>query len=292
VLSGCNDLTEITINNCNSLTNLVLPTNVKKLTITNCSFLNELRVTYSSINGSISNLELINVDNCPGLKIIDISGQNNQTLKVNLIGAWNLEELNLSGLTTTDILLPSLYIDGSPYFNSLKSLDISNTHISNFIYNDNPKDSNGNFIANSYLDLSNFPNLDSIKAYNNSSLTEIRCKNDQNNPINLETQSFINCTSLRRIKGNFNIVGMEVFKNCGSFKLNEESTYDNVLPDQFIEGEDATNISINYSTLRSVFENCGSLTYNDFKRIIAKLNNGVISIEALFKGCYGISGEI
>jgi hypothetical protein len=188
--------------------------------------------------------------------------------------------------------LPSLFIDGEPYFNTLKSLDISNTSISNFIYNDNPKDELGNFIRNSYLDLSNFPNLDSIKAYNNTSIREIRCKNDINNPINLETQSFINCSSLNRIKGNFNIIGMEVFKNCSSLKLNDESVYANTLPDQFLEGNDVTNISINSSILRSVFENCSSLSYNDFKRIVVKLNNNVTSTESLFKGCSGITGEI
>lgn len=292
ILSGCNDLEEIVINNCNSLTNLVLPLNVKRLTITNCEFLDELRVTYTSINNSISNLELINVDNCPNLRLFDISGQNNQTLKVNLIGAWNLEDLKLSGVRTLDILLPSLFIDGEPHFNTLKSLDISNTSISNFIYNDNPKDELGNFIRNSYLDLSNFPNLDSIKAYSNTSIREIRCKNDVTNPINLETQSFINCGSLNRIKGNFNIIGMEVFKNCSSLKLNDESVYANVLPDQFLEGSNVTNISINSSILRSVFENCSSLSYNDFKRIAAKLNNNVTSTESLFKGCTGITGEI
>ncbi len=87
ILDGCNDLTEITINNCNSLTNLRLPANVKTVKILNCELLSGLNITYTSIAGSISALENITIDNCPGLKSFNIQGQNNQLLNVNLIGA-------------------------------------------------------------------------------------------------------------------------------------------------------------------------------------------------------------
>ncbi len=292
ILDGCNELTEIVINNCNSLTNLRLPANVKTVKILNCELLSGLNITYTSIAGSISALEDITIDNCPGLKLFNIQGQNNHLLKVNLIGAWNLEEVNLSYTNTTDILFPSLYIDGEDHFKSLKTVNISNTNISDFVFNDNPRDIEGNYIRKNYLDLISFNNLTSIVATNNTSITEIRCKNDQDNPINLGTQAFSNCSSLQRVKGHLNITGTDVFKNCGQFKLNEEFIYDTSLPEDFLEGDNVTNLSIGSTSLRGVFENCNTITFNDFKKIVAKFNSNIISLEATFKGCSGISGEL
>lgn len=292
ILAGCNELTEIIINNCNSLKNLNLPVNVQTVKITNCETLSELNITYNSVNGSISNLVDINIDNCPGLKKFNIQGQNNSALKINLIGAWNLEDLNLSSTNTNNILLPSLYVSGVPYFKSLKSVNISNTSISNFIYNDNPKDIEGNFIRNNYLDLLNFADLDYIRAQNNTSLREIKCQNNLNNPINLDNQSFMNCTSLEKINGHFNIIGVEVFKNCGAFKLNEEEVYTDILPTQFLVGANVANLSITAGSLRNCFESCSRLSFNDFKRIVAKFNSSLISIEGIFKNCGSITGEI
>jgi hypothetical protein len=185
-----------------------------------------------------------------------------------------------------------LYIGGEEHFKSLKTINISNTDISDFIFNDNPKDIGGNYIRKNYLDLINFSNLTSIVATNNTSITEIRCKNDQDNPIDLGIQAFSNCSSLQRVKGHLNITGTDVFKNCGQFKLNEEFIYDTSLPEDFLEGDDVTNLSISSASLRSVFENCNTITFNDFKKVIAKFNSNIISLEATFKGCSGISGEL
>ena len=292
ILDNCFELTEVTINNCNSLRNLNLPSNVKKVSIINCELLTDLNIPYFSSSGSISQLETIIVDNCPGLKTFNISGQNNQILNVSLIGAWNLEVLNLNNVATQNILLPSLYIDGIPNFNSLRYLDISNTNITNLIYNDNPKDELGNFIKKDYLDLLNFPELSFIRASNNGGIREIRAINDKLNPVSLDSQAFINCRYLSRVKGHFKIVGQDVFKNCNIFKLNEESIYEITLPGEFLESDSATNLSIESTSLRGVFENCHFLTYNDFKTILSKFNSNIISTEATFKGCVGITGEI
>lgn len=292
VLTGCNDLTEITINNCNSLKNLNLPPNVKTLRIINCETLDSLNIPYTSVNGSISSLEVIDIDNCPGLKSFSVKGQNNPVLSVNLVGAMNLEDLDLSLTNTQNILLASLYVGGVSYFTSLKSLNISNTSIKDLLFNDNPKDLSGQYIRKNYLDLTTFPNINNIIASNNSSVTEIRCLNNPLKPILLPSQAFFNCSSLRRLIGNFEITGWEVFKNCGSFKLNEESVYAAALPNEYLLGDTVTNMSINTYTLRGVFDSCSTLSYNDFKRIVAKFNSTIISLEATFKGCSNITGEI
>jgi len=87
VLDNCNDLTEITINNCNSLRNLNLPPNVKKVNIINCELLDSLSIPFYSSGNIISALESITIDNCPGLTLFNISGQNNPALNINLVGA-------------------------------------------------------------------------------------------------------------------------------------------------------------------------------------------------------------
>lgn len=291
ILDGCDDLTEVVIDNCNSLQNLNLPRNVKTLKITNCELLSELNITYTSVNSSISGLVDINIDTCPGLKRFNVTGQNNPILNISLVGAKNLEHLILVGTRTDKILLPSLVVNGAPYFYSLKTLDISNTSITNLMYN-NMKDDEGVYYRYDYLDLQNFPDLQSIRAYGNTFLETVKCSNSIANPVQLENQAFYNCTNLKRVHGHIVITGIEVFKGCTSFILNDPIIYENSVPETFLLGDAVTNISINTSSMRGVFENCSQLSYNDFKKISWQLNSSVTSLESTFKGCQSIDSDI
>ena len=154
-ITNCNNLLTINIENCASLKGLNIPSNVQTIIIKNCGELSTLDIPYSSSNNSISPLLNVIIDNCPGLKNLNLSGQNNPNLKIELVGAWNLESLNLNAVATTDILLPSLYVNGQPNFKSLKSLNISYTNIKSLNYND---------ISYDYLELSAFPDLDFLYA--------------------------------------------------------------------------------------------------------------------------------
>lgn len=282
IIDNCDDLETVTINNCNSLRTLNLPRNVKTLNITNCELLDSLTLPYNGPVNEVSGLIEINIDNCPSLKMFDVTRQNNPTLAINLIGAKNLETLNLSQTNTNNIILPPLDINGEPNFTSLRDLNISNTDIKNLNFNGVVKD---------YLDLTNFTDFQTIRASNNLSLTEVRVNNIESKPINLESQCFYNCNKLTRVKGNYQIVGTEVFKHCSAFKINDESTYETSLPFEFLEGDDVTNISINTSSLRGVFENSG-ISYNDFKKVVYQFNNNIVDVEGMFKGCYGIDGSL
>lgn len=289
-IDGCNSLTSISLSNCSSLTSLNIPSSVTSIDISNCASLNSLIINYSSLNNSISPLIRININVCPGLKTFNISGQNNPNLAVNLVGAWNLETLNLSNTNTLNIILPS-----TDRFTSLKSLDISNTTISAFNYNGSTA---------SYLDLYYFKDLDNIAARNCTNITKVVCYNDQTgaNPINLNTDAFNGCTSLTRVIGYYNICGQSVFKECGNLILNPTEVYANGNSQTFIKYADnptlssnsITNIKFDSSTisLLSCFEGCSSLSYNDFKFIMTKIGSSVTSIEAMFKGCRGINNVI
>nr|DAK03634.1 MAG TPA: hypothetical protein [Bacteriophage sp.] len=41
-----------------------------------------------------------------------------------------------------------------------------------------------------------------------------------------------------------------------------------------------------------MFESCSTLSYNDFKYLMVRLNQNITSLEGLFKNCTGISGDI
>ena len=285
ILDNCTKLTSITIENCNKLSFINLPPNVQTVTITNCALLSSISLPYVSTNNSISLLRGVSVDNCPALKSFDINGQNNPELVIELVGASNLEILNLQGTTTTNLLLPSLFVNGVTNFNSLRSVNISRTNYTAFKYNDNQ--------TLDYLDLSYFPNLDNLKAVDAKQLVRVKCTNDLDNPINLKPSSFLNCSALERIEGNFNLLGAEVFRKCSNLVLNTEEIYASN-GTSFIPGEGVTNISIDASvtSLFSCFEGCVKLNGGDFNYLMVRLTNTVTSIEGMFKGCVGINTAI
>lgn len=278
ILTDCDNLTSVILEGCNSLKSLNLPKNVEYLEVINCPLLEELNVPYQSVGGTISNLKTIIIDGCEGLKTFNVEGQNGG-LNITLNGAPNLEHLRLGRTVIGSLLLPSL--TGEKAFNSLKSIDISNTKIKNFVYNNSDN-------TTEYLDLRNFPDLDSIIATNNTALSEIKCVNNPLNPIDLNGQSFFNCAALKKLEGHFRLLGSEVFRNCRSLELN---TVDND-PSAYLEGEGVCNITLSTSNLKSMFDGCSSLSYNDFKRISLRIDETVDSLEATFKGCYKINGKI
>ena len=294
LITNCLNLTEIVLDNCGSLETLSVPQNVSTITLKNCKSLKNLSLTYTSVNGSISPLTTVIIDNCDGLSIFNITGQNNPNLSVNLIGARNLESLNISDTNLKTLILPSLFINSVPNFTSLKSIDISRTNTSNFIYNDNQKDVNGDFIPLDYLDLKQFVNLDNIKATGCTELTKVVCANNEDNPIDLASSSFYGCTSLTRIIGHFRISGTEVFKGCSLLALNDQNIYSTYTSEQYLPGNNVTNISFNpaTTTLLGVFEGCSTLTFADFERLMRRIGSTVVSIEAMFKGCSGINNAI
>ena len=285
VLADCSKLTSVRLSNCGSIESLSLPSGVTTLILENCPKLSNLTLTYTSVNSSISSLAQVTIDNCPGLKEFNISGQNNPALKVELTGAWNLERLNISDTRTEDITLASLFNGTESYFKSLKSLIISRTSLSSLKFNDQTFD---------YLDLSNFADLDNIVASDCKKLTKVVCSNNEINPINLSSGAFFGCTSLQRVIGHFNITGAEVFKGCSLLALNDQSIYSSYTPNQFLPGSIVTNISFDSSAtnLLSTFEGCSTFTFDDFERLIIRIGSTVTSIEGMFKGCSNINNTI
>lgn len=282
-ISGCNKLTTIKLTNCISLKTINVPASVTNIEIVGCDSFDTLTIPYVSVNNSISSLTNILINNCIGLKNVNISGQNNPNLVINLVGAKNLEVLNLSSVKSTNIILPPLKAGGVDNFTSLKSINISKTDYGSLPFQD---------LTPTYLDLKYFPNLDNIHAESCKNLIKVECKNDSTNPINLLSSSFKDCINLTRVVGHYNIMGQEVFKGCSKLILNEQPTYDKYGVNTFLNDVDVTNISIESTNLTGCFESCSSIGYDDFRFLMLRLTNNVTTIERMFKGCLEVSGAL
>ena len=175
--------------------------------------------------------------------------------------------------------------NGIAKFKSLKSLNISRTDTKFLKFND---------ITYDYLDLTAFPDLDNISASNCPQLVRIKCLNNPDNPISLQSSSFYGCSSLTTLHGHFLINGTEIFKGCSALRLNDASIYDANGFNVFLPGSGVCNLTISpvLSSLLSEFESCNSLTYGDFRYIMLRLTPTISSLESTFKNCSNINGEI
>jgi hypothetical protein len=95
IINGCNELETISLSDCPKLRSITIPASVKSIFLGNCESIESLTAVYSGPSREISNLRLITVTACPGLKSIDLSNQNNEDLEISLVGAPNLEYVNL-----------------------------------------------------------------------------------------------------------------------------------------------------------------------------------------------------
>ena len=282
-ISGCNKLTTIKLTNCISLKTINVPASVTNIEIVGCDSFDTLTIPYVSVNNSISSLTNILINNCIGLKNVNISGQNNPNLVINLVGAKNLEVLNLSSVKSTNIILPPLKAGGVDNFTSLKSINISKTDYGSLPFQD---------LTPTYLDLKYFPNLDDIHAESCKNLIKVECKNDNTNPINLLSSAFKDCINLTRVIGHYNLTGQETFKGCSKLIINDQPIYDKYGVNTFLNDVDVTNISIESTNLTGCFESCSSIGYDDFRFLMLRLTNNVTTIERMFKGCLEVSGAL
>lgn len=271
-ITGCNNLTSVKVVNCESLTNLEIPQSVKTVEIVNCASFTTLNIPFSSDGTVISQLTSVIVNTCPGLKTVVLSGQNNISLEVNLVGAYNLQTLDVSNTKIKNLILPN-----KDTFTSLRNLNISQTEINSLNFDGSE--------TVSYLDLTNFADLSNIQAVSCTNLTDVRCAMNPDNPIELQQGAFRGCNKLSNLEGYFCIQGSEVFRNCSELSFKREEQNNDI-------NEGQTNLIFDTESLYYEFENCYSLTYADFKYIMLQLNDSVTTLEGAFKSCSGISGAV
>lgn len=270
ILDDCLYLTSISLRNCPKLKTLYIPSSVRTIELQNCPGLERLECAY---NGrETSSLESIIISACDGLKVINLAGQNNPNLSVRAEGAYNLEQLLLSGIATTDIILPR-------DLTSLKYVDLSRTSIMAL---------NFGGTVSSILDLSRNTNLQKLKLQSNSSVREVRCPNIEGKYITLDAGAFQDCTNLVRLIGNFMIAGTGVFINCRFLILN--TSYSSiVITTPYVSGE-FCNITFSDSlySCSEMFSGCSSIKGQDFRYIMARLKPQITSLNRMFYKCESI----
>lgn len=279
LIEGCTSLEEIELKNCPKLRTLTVPQSVRRIVLENCIGIESIYCTYST-DKTLSPLTYISISSCDGLKTIDLSGQNNPNLSINLQGAYNLETVILYKLVTTDIIFPSKIT-----WKTLKYLNIAQTTISTLNYQGE---------ISTYLDLEHFTQLNSIEATNNYSITEIHCPNIEDHYIELDSTAFYGCSGLTTLIGNFKLIGNRVFHNCSSLVLNAPNKYTSIdYTSTYIPGN-FCNITFHdsLSTYSEMFSGCSSLSGQDFRYIMDKVKESVTNLSKMFMGCSQITVDL
>lgn len=281
IISGCDELETISLSDCPKLRSIVVPASVKSVFLGNCENIESLTAVYYGPSRLISNLQNITVTACPGLKTVDLSNQNNENLEVSLVGAQNLEYIYLQNITTTNIIFPE-----KNNWNTLKVLNISRTSINNLNYYGS--------IQNGILDLRQFDNMREIIATDNQSVSQILCSNTPQ--ITLNSSAFAGCSALRKLQGRFLLNGNRIFDSCSNFSINEDRIYSNnpllQYPVPFVENACNFTVSTSIDSVAEMFNNCSSLTGNDFTMMMLLLHDGITNISKMFNNCSSVDAII
>lgn len=284
-IDGCTQLESIDLRDCPKLKSLTVPSSVKTVFLGNCTGLEYLSIPYNGPSRELSNLTSLIISACPSLKTINLQSQNNPNLEINLVGASGLEVINFSGLATTNVTFPE-----QNQWTSLRRLDLSGSQLRYFNYY--------NSTQTSYLDLSQFINLEYLYIRDNAVVTGIKCPNIEGNKIELTNTALTNCSALKFLYGNFELTGNRVFNNCYQLTLNSPTIYNRYAllqyPVPFANDAEACNLSIspNLSSLEEMFSGCGNLSSGDFTMMMLHITDNVTNISKMFLNCNNVGTEI
>ena len=263
VLGNNPNLTSIVLNNCPKLESLIIPPTVTSLTIINCKSLKQLDLSFQGTK--TSQLATVSIADCPSLITISLNRQNNLNGVMDLRGATNLQNLDLSNTLNIQVKL-------SDTCTSLVSVNFAQCGSSLFI---------GNTQIISVLDLSKHKNLQKINLFSCSSITKLIT--DSN--VELINQACSGCSSLQTIEGKYTITGTAVFQGCSSLDID---------PTQ-------TTLIFNVSSIERLFSGCAQLSNTAFTYIIQQLNvkdsndlyiNKINNANYAFQGCNKITLSI
>lgn len=287
--TGCNKLQSVEVSNCNQIIELDLR-NLSDLTSINIIGCAKLERIYAP---NCNKLATFNVSNANALKSVTLSNCNNANLSISLVGAPNLEELNLDNTNTTDV------IEFAPGFNKLKTLNISSSNINAFQFGNDPvaTTSTGERI----LDLSPFTFTNLYMYYNSSKY--VKFKNSKTNPFAVNSSTFNNCSSLTRVFGHIKLTSGSVFNTCPNFFIHDVLEDVTIKPTRgqwygpdtdTTEGQEQwdnnqgleTNISIGTTNLSNCFVGTKVNIYDVY--YILNMCDDVENIVSIFHSCSNV----
>lgn len=289
--TGCTKLQSVEVSNCNQITELDLR-NLSDLTSINVIGCAKLTKIYAP---NCNKLVTFNVSNVNALKEVNLSECSNANLTINLTGATNLEQLDLSNTNTSAV------VELAPEFDKLKVLNLYSSNITGFQYGNNPVATvNGQNV----LDLSPFQFTTLNLRYNTSKY--IKFKNSKTKPFPVDSTTFQNCTQLIRVFGHISINTSSIFNTCPKFFIHDVPSDVTIKPTRgqwygpdtdTVDGNNKwknnegleTNIKINTPGMQYCFQSTSCSLYDAY--YILNMCDNVTNIAALFYNCPNIKTD-
>lgn len=200
-LSGCNNLSSVYIEDCNTIKELNITgySNLRSVKITHCENLQRLIVD------SNLNLEIVDIENCPNLSDVKI------TNNTQLVGGREDNFVTLSDLSS----LTNVNLSGN---NNLKTANITNCNQQNILKLYLNNTSISNFNNGQLLDLSDFSSIQEFNIQSNTGVKEIQFSTDANRPAYI-TNTFEKCENLLRVYGNIVVKCNKCFSRLSKFSI-------------------------------------------------------------------------
>lgn len=209
--TGCNKLTSVVMSNCSKIKQLVLNnlSDLRSVRVTACPNLTSIVCT----NNKKMN-EFIVEAGCLNVKDIDLSNCNNPSLRIYLVGALNVRNLNVSGTTTEKT------IEMASSVTEVDNLILNNSSVTSIQFGSKPVPV---YREEKVLDLSNVIVRGKLSMNNMNSVKYIKFDNNRNNPVDISGGFFNGCSSLIRIFGHIRINGTSTFRGCSNFHIHDLS---------------------------------------------------------------------
>lgn len=290
--TGCRRLKSVTVDSCEKITTLNLSNlgDLHTLNITNCGNLK----TITAINNV--KLTTFNVSNCNKVTSINLSGCTDGSLNIYIVGAPNIETLNVKDTNTTK------YIQAAASLPNLRTLDIRNTSLPAIQYGNTPV---GTYKGDMIFDVSNLK-LTTFSVQNAAGVVHFKFDNNPNSPFPVGSSYFKGCVKLKRVFGFIRIDGTNTFAECTNFYINEPKT-DAITPmyggewfgsnTSYSAGKTewskntnlGTNLRYNTGNISNTFQNTKVSIYDVYYALyIVDAYANVTSIAALFYACKNI----
>lgn len=283
--TGCRKLKTVSYDSCSKITDFTLSNlgDLSTIRLTNCARLKNVSV----INNV--NLRTIEVSNCNSVDSIDLSKCTSINLNFYFVGAPNIRSLNLSETNSSSI------VELASSVPKLEIIDLHDSNIKAFKYGNKNVPIRDGYV----LDVSKL-NIKTLNVRNAGGLENIKFDNNSSKPFDVGASFFSGCTSLKRVYGHINLMGVSVFSGCNNFKIHEPRELVNgktpmyngewfgvdtkINPELWdIDDNLETNVSIGTNSIYSCFYGTGCSLF-DVYYILYKCTN-VEWINSLFSSC-------
>lgn len=273
--TDCKQLSAITIKNCSKLSELVLDNmlNLERIEAALNKGLSKLTIS------SCNKVNLVDVENNEGLSSFTLTKCLRGSINVTLRNNNNLQTLDISNTVFTS----PINISGD--LSNVNSVNLYNSNIDSIKFN---TEAIPEYQGDNVLDFTKFTNLSSFNVSKMTNLKYLKVKNIQDEPININRNTFRDDKNLKRIFGHYKITENGIFYELGNFRIREPKLVNGVTPlevPDFVATDNSnngfvTNFIIGTNNINSLFFSTNT-SLTDVYYILSLCSN-VTSASALF----------